>query len=134
MTAAVRWLVIVLVIGLAGGTLAADRRDQVKIEVSSVGLHPGMEPGLYVCALNHLHIKGTVQNLSDVALGRIKVEGRALDGTGKLLGTATAVTRQAPLAPGEKAEINVEFLTVTGPLIQQVRRHELSVLEAPARP
>lgn len=61
---------------------AAELKDKVKIEVSSVGLHPGMEPGLYVCASNHLHIKGTVQNLGDVALGRIKVGGKALDGEG----------------------------------------------------
>jgi len=26
-----------------------------------------------------------------------------------------------------------EFLTVTGPLIQQVKRHELTVIEAPPR-
>lgn len=30
-------------------------------------------------------------------------------------------------------EINVEFLAVTGPLIQQVKRHELTVIEAPPR-
>lgn len=91
-----------------------------------------MEPGLYVCAKNHLHIKGTVQNLGDVALGRIKVGGKALDGEGTLLGTATFVTKQARLGPGEKAEIDVGFLTVTGPMIQQVKKHVLAVLEAPA--
>lgn len=134
MKASVGWLVIVLVI--VGGSVAvqaAELKDKVKIEVSSVGLHPGMEPGLYVCAGNHLHIKGTVQNLGDVALGRIKVGGKALDGEGNLLGTATFVTKQASLGPGEKAEINVEFLTVTGPMIQQVKKHELAVLEAPAK-
>jgi len=133
MKASVGWLVIVLVIaGGAGAVPAADLKDKVKIEVSSVGLHPGMEPGLYVCALGHLHIKGTVQNLGDVALGRIKVEGKAFDGEGKLMGTATSSTKQTRLGPGEKAEINVEFLTVTGPLIQRVKKHVLAVLEAPA--
>ena len=133
MKASVGWLVIVLVIVAGAGALqAAELKDKVQIEVSSVGLHPGMEPGLYVCAKNHLHIKGTVQNLGDVALGRIKVGGKALDGEGNLLGTATFVTKQARLGPGEKAEINVEFLTVTGPLIQQVKKHVLAVLEAPA--
>lgn len=134
MKTSVGWLVIVLVIvGGAGLVPAAELTDKVKIEVSSVGLHPGMEPGLYVCAKNHLHIKGTVQNLGEVALGRIKVGGKALDGQGNLLGTATFVTKPASLGPGEKAEINVEFLTVTGPMIQQVKKHELAVLEAPAK-
>jgi hypothetical protein len=133
MKASVAWLVIVLVIvGGAGLVQAADLKDKVKIEVLNVGLHPGMDPGLYVCGQNHLHIKGTVQNLSDVALGRIKVGGKALDGQGNLLGTATFVTKQTRLGPGEKAEINVEFLTVTGPLIQQVKKHALAVLEVAA--
>ena len=134
MKASVAWLVIVLVIvGGAATAPAADLKDKVKIEVSSVGLHPGMDPGLYVCALGHLHIKGTVQNLTDVALGRIKVAGKAFDDEGKLLGTATSVTKQATLGPGEKAEINVEFLTVTGPMIQRVKKHVLAVVEAPAQ-
>ena len=135
MKASVAWLVIVLVIvGGAGTVPAADLKDKVKIEVLNVGLHPGMDPGLYVCGQNHLHIKGTVQNLSAVALGRIKVGGNAFDGQGNLLGTATFVTKQTRLGPGEKAEINVEFLTVTGPMIQQVKKHALAVLEVAAAP
>jgi len=127
-------VIVLVIVGGAGAVPAADLKDKVKIEVSSVGLHPGMEPGLYVCAQNHLHIKGTVQNLGDVALGRIKVGGKALDGDGTLLGTATFETKQTQLGPGEKAEINVEFLTVTGPMIQLVKKHVLAVLEAPAMP
>ena len=130
MKASVAWLVMVLVIvGGAGTVPAADLKDKMKIEVLNVGLHPGMDPGLYVCGANHLHIKGTVQNLSNVAMGRIKVEGKAFDGQGNLLGTATFVTKTTRLAPREKAEINVEFLTVTGPMIQQVKKHALAVLE-----
>ena len=79
---------------------AADLKDKVKVEIASVGLHPGMDPGMYVCALGHLHIKGTVQNLADVALGQIKVAGRAFDSDGKLLGTATFSTKPATLGPG----------------------------------
>ncbi|MGH7409275.1 MAG: FxLYD domain-containing protein [Candidatus Methylomirabilales bacterium] len=104
------------------------------METESIGLHPGMDPGMYVCAGNHLHIKGTVQNLAPVALGQIKVAGKAFGPDGKLLGTATSSTKQPTLAPNEKAEINLEFLTVTGPLIQQVKRHELAVVEAPSKP
>ncbi len=128
------WLVITLVMyGGVSTALAADVRDKVKIETLSVGLHPGMDPGMYVCALNHLHVKGTVQNLADVPLGQIKVGGKAFGADGKLLGTATFLTKQATLEPGGKAEINLEFLTVTGPLIQRDKRHELAVLEAPRK-
>jgi hypothetical protein len=74
-----------------------------------------------------------VQNESDVALGQIKVAGKAFDARGKLLGTATATTKQAVLAPSQKAQFNLEFLDVTGPKIQEVTRHEEVVIEAPQR-
>jgi hypothetical protein len=120
-------------LGGLGPALAADMKEKVKLEIESVGLHPGMEPGMYVCALGHLHIKGTVQNQSGATLGQVKVAGKAFDSEGKLLGTATASTKKPALGPGEKAEINVEFLNVTGPMVQQVKKHEISVVEAPAR-
>ena len=104
------------------------------MEIESVGLHPGMQPGLYVCASGHLHIKGTVQNLADVPLGRIKVAGKAFDANGNLLGTATASTKKAALPPGQRGEINLEFLTVTGAMLDAVKRHEVTVLEASAKP
>lgn len=112
---------------------AIDLKDKVKVEIESVGLHPGMDPGMYVCASGHLHIKGSVQNMADVALGQLKVAGKAFGPDGKLLGTATFSTKQPTLGPNETAEINLEFLTVTGPLIQQVKRHEVIVVEAPAK-
>jgi hypothetical protein len=59
------------------------------------------------------------------------VAARAFDANGKLLGTATTMTKTEKLAPGEKAEINIEFLTVTGAAIQQVKRHDVVVVEAP---
>lgn len=126
-------LVVLLMLGAFSAALAADLKDKVKVEIQSVGLHPGMDPGMYVCALNHLHIKGTVQNLGGVPLGQIKVAGKAFDADGKLVGTATFSTKQATLDPGDKAEINLEFLTVMGPKIQQVKKHELTVVEAPAK-
>lgn len=125
-------LLVVSVLMLGGiSTLQAENlKDKVKAETGTVGLHPGMDPGLYVCAANHLHIKGTVQNLAGVAVGPIKVAGKAFGADGKLLGTATTSTKQGTLAPGEKAEFNLEFLTVTGALIEQVRKHALEVVEA----
>ena len=119
-----------LLLGGFSASLAADLKDKVKMEVDSVGLHPGMDPGMYVCASNHLHIKGTVQNLSKVAIGRVKVAGQAFGADGKVLGTSTFSTKQATLRPGEKAEVNLEFLTVTGPMIEQVKKHKLEVVEA----
>jgi len=128
------FLVALLIFGGFSAALATDLRDKIKVEIESAGLHPGMDPGMYVCASNHLHIKGTVQNLAGVALGRIKVAGKAFGAADKLLGTATFTTKPEVLKPGEKAEINVEFLTVTGPLIQQVKRHEIAVAEAAPKP
>lgn len=127
-------LALVLVIfGGLGAVLAAELADKVKVEVLTVGLHPGMDPGMYVCASGHLHIKATVHNLAGVALGPVKVAGKAFGPSDNLLGTATASTKQATLAPNEKAEVNLEFLTVGGPLIRGVKRHELTVIEASAK-
>jgi hypothetical protein len=126
-------LVGLLMLGGFTASPAADLKDKVKIEVDTVGLHPGMDPGMYVCASNHLHIKGAVQNMAGVTLGPIKVSGKAFAADGKLLGTATSATKQPTLGPGQKAEINLEFLTVTGPMIEQVKKHELAVVEAPTR-
>lgn len=127
---------LIVALGMLGGfsaVLAADQKDKVKVEIASVGLHPGMDPGMYVCAGGHLHIKGTVQNLAGIPLGKIKVAGKAFGPSDNLLGTATFSTKQATLGPNEKAEINLEFLTVGGPLIQGVKRHQIEVVEAPQK-
>ena len=121
-----------LMLGGMATSQAANLKDKVKAEIGTVGLHPGMDPGMYVCAANHLHIKGTVQNMAGVSVGRIKLAGKAFGADGKLLGTATTSTKQVALAPGDKAEFNMEFLTVTGPLIERVKKHELDVVEAPS--
>ena len=91
-----------LLLGGIPTSQASNLKDEVKAEVGTVGLHPGMDPGLYVCAANHLHIKGTVQNLASVTVGRVKLIGKAFGADGKLLGTATSSTKQATLASGEK--------------------------------
>ncbi len=73
MKRALTCLVLALVVlGGLSHALAADLKDKVKVEIESVGLHPGMDPGMYVCALGHLHIKGTVQNLAGVPLASAK--------------------------------------------------------------
>ena len=121
--------VSLLVLGGIPASHGANLKDKVRAEIGTVGLHPGMDPGMYVCAANHLHIKGTVQNQANVTVGPVKVAGKVFGADGKLLGTATSSTKQAALAPGERAEFNLEFLTVMGPLIEQVKKHELVVVE-----
>lgn len=120
-----------------GGIVAAsagDLKSDVKVEIQSTSLNSAMEPGMYVCAEGHLHIKGTVQNLAGVPVGPVKVSGKVFDGNGKVLGTATASTKRPVLNPDDKADVNLEFLTVTGPLIQQVKKQELEVVAVGSRP
>jgi hypothetical protein len=132
MKASVVWVIAGLVT-LASATVvrAANLAEKVKVELESTAHGPGMEPGAYVCAAGHLHLKGTVQNLADVALGRIKVAGQALGAGGKVLGTATARTATPTLKPGEKAGFDLEFPTVTGSRLQEVTRREIRVIDAP---
>lgn len=111
---------------------ASDLKSQVKVERSYAGLHPGVDPGLYVCAGSHLHVKGTVQNLSNVTLASVTIEGKAYDSAGTLLGTARPAKKSPPLVslkPGEKREFDLEFLTVTGPKVQEAKRQEIVVVE-----
>ena len=121
-----------VIIGAFAPAQAANLKDQVKVEIDSMGLHPGLAPGMYVCASSHLHIKASVENLASLALGKIKVAGEAYGPDRALLGKATASTKKPVLLPGEKAEVNLEFLTITGPTIEQVTGAELTVIEAPA--
>lgn len=125
--------VALAMVGAFTSSTGTDWKEKVKVEVLSVGLHPGMDPGMYVCAAGHLHIKGTVQNLAGVPLGEIKVAGKAFGPADNLLGTATASTKRPVLRSGEKAEFDLEFLTVGGPLIRGVKTHEITVTEAPAK-
>ncbi len=135
MKAVIAWPVVALMmLGEGDVALAGDLKDEVKIEIESTEVHSGMEPGMYVCAAGHLHIKGTVQNLAGVPVGPIKVAGKVFDADGKLLGTATASTKRSVLNPNDKAEINLEFLTVTGPLIKQVKNQELGVVAVGSKP
>jgi hypothetical protein len=134
MKTAIAWSVVALMV-LCGvdRAIAGDLKDGVKIEMERTEVHPGMEPGMYVCAAGHLHIKGTVQNLTGSPMGPIRVAGKVFDADGKLLGTATAATKR-PVNPNDKAEVNLEFLTVTGPLIHQVKNQKLEVLAVSPKP
>lgn len=135
MNATIVWpIAAIMMLGGIDVALAGDPKDDVKIEIESTQVHPGMEPGTYVCAVGHLHIKGTVQNLTGVPVGPIKVAGKVFDADGNVLGTATASTKQPVLNPSDKAEINLEFLTVIGPLVEQVKNQELAVVAVEPKP
>ena len=128
------FIVSLAIFGGVAATTAEDLKDKVKVEILSAGLHPGVPPGLYVCAGSHLHVKGRIQNMSDITLGSIKLVGRSYDAEGKLLGKAYPrginPPRLVPLAPGQKAEFDLEFLTITGPRIPLAKKQEIVVLEA----
>jgi len=113
---------------------AGELKDEVKVEVQGTEMHSGMAPGTYVCAGGHLHVKGTVQNLAAVPVGQVKVSGKALDAEGKVLGTATASTKQPVLNPNDKAAVDLEFLSVTGPLLDKVKSQELAVVAVAPKP
>ncbi len=119
-----------VIIGVSAPAQAANLKDQVKVEIDSMGLHPGIPPGMYVCGSTHLHVKASVENLSSSVLGQIMVAGKAYGPDRALLGKATASTKMPVLLPGEKADVDLEFLTITGPTIEQVTDAELTVVEA----
>ena len=130
-------MVSIVTLMAVGGMLTAaagELKNEVKVEIQSTGLHADMAPGMYVCSEGHLHIKGTVQNLAAVPVGPIKVAGKVFDADGKLLGTATASTKRQVLNPNDAADVNLEFLTVTGPLIEQVKNQTLEVVAVRAKP
>ena len=120
-------------IGALSPALAANLKDKVGVEIESAKFHADMDPGTYMCAAQHLHIRAAVENRAEVPLGRIKVAGKVFDGGGALMGTATASTGQPLLGPGEKAGVDLEFLTVVGSAVEDVDRHEIEVVEAPAK-
>lgn len=124
----------ILTVVVAAFATAAPLKDEVKVEIQTATVHADMAPGTYVCAEGHFHVKGTVQNLASVPVGTIKVTGKAFDADGKVLGTATASTRRPVLNPNETADVNVEFLSITGPLIRQVKRQTLEVVAVGAKP
>lgn len=135
MKASIAWpIVATMMLGGVDAALARDLKDEVKVEIGSAGAHSDMAPGTYVCAAGHFHIKGTVQNLAAEPVGPIKVAGKVFDAEGKVLGTATATTKRPVLNPNDKADVDLEFLTVTGPLIKQVKNQELVVVAVGPKP
>ncbi len=97
--------------GVLSPAWAVTLKAKVDVEIERAQFHAGMNPGTDMCAAQHPHIGAVVENRADVRLGRIKVAGNVFDGDGALMGTATVVGR----------------------LIEDVERHELAVVAAPAK-
>jgi hypothetical protein len=132
-----RVMIAIVTLVVSAGMLtvgAAELKKEVTVEIQSAESHADMAPGMYVCAEGHLHIKGTVQNLTEAPVGPIKVAGKVFDANGKVLGTATASTKRPVLNPNDTADVNLEFLTVTGPLIKQVKNQTLEVIAVAPKP
>jgi hypothetical protein len=127
-------LTTIALLAAIGASAAAELKDQVKVEIQASEKHGDMQPGTYVCAAGHLHVKANVQNLADVAVGSVKVAGKALDAEGKVVGTASASTRQPVIRPQESAPIDIEFASVTGPLIDKVKSEQLTVVSVAPKP
>ncbi len=130
-------MVLIVSVVILGGVTAApalEPKEKVMVEISKTGLHLGMDPGLYVCAASHLHITGTVQNVTKKTLVSVKLEGKAYDASGKLIGTAYPRKLKplplAPLKPGQKNEFDLEFLEITGNKIRMTKKQEAVVTEA----
>ena len=105
-------------------------KDKLKLQVLSVGLDPDLPKGFFICGEGHLHIRATVQNRSSAPIGKVTVAGKVFDAEGALLGEANGTTQLPRLLPYETTEVNLEFLKVTGPKIEQVKRHEETIVEA----
>jgi hypothetical protein len=132
-----RVMIAIVTLVVSAGMLtvgAADLKKEVTVEIQSAASHADMAPGMYVCAEGHLHIKGTVQNRTEAPVGPVKVAGKVFDANGKVLGTATASTKRPVLNPNDTADVNLEFLTVTGPLIKQVKNQTLEVIAVAPKP
>ena len=87
-----------------------------------------LEPTFH-CAADHLHIPGKVENNSDKAVGRVKVEGRAYDENGNLISSTTSWVMSDSILPAESAGFNLEFLDITGPVHDQVKSYDVKVIE-----
>jgi hypothetical protein len=133
MRTAIAWPLAAVVL-LAGGVAADTLKEGIKVRIDSTETHSGMAPGTFVCAAGHLHVKGTVENLAGVPVGRVEVAGRVFDADGKLLDTATASTKARVLNPNEKATVNLEFLKITGPLVDQAKDEQLEVVAVETKP
>lgn len=94
----------------------------------SSNLRVVLEPTFH-CAADHLHIPGKVENNSDKAVGKVKVQGTAYDENGNIISSTTSWVMSDSILPGKSAQFNLEFLDITGPVHDQVKSYDVKVIE-----
>jgi hypothetical protein len=97
-------------------------------EDNSFNLRVVLDPTFY-CAADHLHIPGKVENNSDKAVGKVKVEGRAYDENGNIISSTTSWVMSDNILPGGSAQFNLEFLEIIGPIHDKVKSYDVKVIE-----
>ena len=60
----------VVALGVLSPAWAVNLKDKVDVEIESMQFHSGIDPGTYMCAAQHLHVRAVVENRADVRLGR----------------------------------------------------------------
>lgn len=94
----------------------------------SSNLEVVLEPKFH-CAADHLHIPGKVENNSDKAVGKVRVQGRAYDEDGNIISSTSSWVMSDSILPGKSAQFNLEFLDITGPVHDQVKSYDVKVIE-----
>ena len=56
-------------LGALSPVLAANLKDKVNVEIESVKFHADMDPGMYMCAAQHLHIRAALENRAALMWG-----------------------------------------------------------------
>lgn len=94
----------------------------------SSNLEVVLEPTFH-CAADHFHIPGKVENKSDKAIGKVKVEGRAYDKNGNVISSTSSWVMSDSILPGKSAQFDLEFLDITGPVHYKVKSYDVKVIE-----
>jgi hypothetical protein len=118
----VKIILLVMISVVAMGTALRSEQDH------SSNLAVVLEPTFH-CAADHLHIPGKVENKSDKAVGKVKVEGRAYDENGNIISSTTSWVMSGSILPGDSAPFNLEFLDITGPVHDRVKSYDVKIIE-----
>lgn len=113
---------LLMIYVLVTGTSVHSERDY------SSKLQVVLEPTFH-CAADHLHIPGRVENNSDKAVGKVKVQGTAYDENGNIISSTTSWVMSDSISQGKSAQFNLEFLDITGPVHEQVKSYDVKVIE-----
>lgn len=118
----VRSISLIIISALLMGTAVCSEEDY------SSNLRVVLEPTFH-CAADHLHIPGKVENNSDKAVGKVKVEGRTYDENGNIISSTTSWVMSDSILPGKSGRFNLEFLDITGPSHDKVKNYDVKIIE-----